>query len=407
MTRLNRGVRRASVRVRPAGRGGFTLIEMLVVVVIIGILIALLAPAILGAVRTAREAQVMAEIQLLANSMASFKDKYGDYPPSRLILVESGIYDVNPNSSTGGSSLAAIPWLGPNDTGLPVGQMDLGDRTIKPEGYDMNYAQLAQRSLRMLRKFFPQVRFSTDTSLATPVGNYDFNGTGTLDAKPILVQGGEALAFWLGGIPNHAGGTLGMSGFGKNPANPFTNATAATTRNSPFFEFRGERLQDDDGDGIPGYVDTLGTGPDARYYAYFSSYGSNGYDPNDVNFGEQDNGGTLIGRAFRVNFGVPAPYNSTQNVVLSPAPNPYTSSNPVPAGGPPTYQNAQTYQIISAGRDRLYGVGGQYSPTNNLGKLPLDPSELSGTPPAVVTSDPAIRQREQDNLTNFASTRLD
>ena len=155
-----------------------------------------------------------------------------------------------------------------------------------------------------------------------------------------------------------------MVGFAKNPNNPFIgdNPTLGGTSNRtpPIFEFKGERLIDDDGDGIPGYIDPLAApGSDARFYAYFSAYGSNGYDPNDVNYPEVDtNTGATLARYFRTNFKVAG---GTTNEILSQSPNPYTAGPAVPAGGRPTvYQNANTYQIISSGQDRIYGFGGQY-----------------------------------------------
>ena len=53
---------------------------------------ALLLPAINGAIRTAKKAAVSAEINQLAQALASFKSKYGDYPPSRVYLAENGDY---------------------------------------------------------------------------------------------------------------------------------------------------------------------------------------------------------------------------------------------------------------------------------------------------------------------------
>jgi prepilin-type N-terminal cleavage/methylation domain-containing protein len=64
-----------------AGRG-FTLIELLVAIVIIGVLIALLLPAINGARRVARDTQVQAEISRLSSALSDFKAKYGINPPS-------------------------------------------------------------------------------------------------------------------------------------------------------------------------------------------------------------------------------------------------------------------------------------------------------------------------------------
>ena len=81
------------IRRRPGeGRGprGFTLVELLAVILILAVLIALLLPALNGALKTARNAAVGAEINQLAQALASFKAKYGDYPPSRIYLAEDG-----------------------------------------------------------------------------------------------------------------------------------------------------------------------------------------------------------------------------------------------------------------------------------------------------------------------------
>ena len=76
-------------------RLGFTMVELLVVLTIIGLLIALLLPAITAAIRTSRSAAVQAEINSMAQALADFKSKYGDYPPSRIALDESGYMQVS------------------------------------------------------------------------------------------------------------------------------------------------------------------------------------------------------------------------------------------------------------------------------------------------------------------------
>jgi prepilin-type N-terminal cleavage/methylation domain-containing protein len=60
---------------------GFTLIEMLVVVVIIGILAGLVSVAAIRARGTARVAEIRMEIATLEQGLEAFKSKYGDYPP--------------------------------------------------------------------------------------------------------------------------------------------------------------------------------------------------------------------------------------------------------------------------------------------------------------------------------------
>src|SRR5262245_26322839 len=67
-------------------RGGFTLVELMVVVVIIGILLAILLPTI-GAIRVkASEARAVREINGLSTAIGTFKSKYGSEPPSKISI---------------------------------------------------------------------------------------------------------------------------------------------------------------------------------------------------------------------------------------------------------------------------------------------------------------------------------
>ena len=66
---------------RPRSRQAFTLVELLVVIVIIGILIALLVPTIGGALRSTKNAQMGIEISSLAQAIEAYKTEVGDYPP--------------------------------------------------------------------------------------------------------------------------------------------------------------------------------------------------------------------------------------------------------------------------------------------------------------------------------------
>jgi general secretion pathway protein G len=401
-------------------RGGFTLIELLVVMIIIGVLIALLLPAITGAIRTARKAAVSSEISLLAQALANFKSKYGDYPPSRFLAVESGHYEGYIGDTT------------------PLSTGTVNDPTSPGTG-DIVCGQLAQRSAAYLRKFWPRV-----STTGAPAGQwYDFNGNGIQDPAPYVLHGHECLVFFLGGIPSSSDiqglptSTFGLNGFGKDPTNPFSNTIANdprlktggpnamynANRQPPLFEFNAGRLFVDSHTqtavvgvpGFPAYYDSLNSGPPTgsagfNFYAYFSAYGNNGYDPNDVNFTEADAGGNgPIGLYFSVAY----PVNGG-GYDASLAPNPYTSTLTVTASttntaGPPAvaYQNAQSFQIISSGLDGLYGVGGQYvtnSTTSSTQALPFD-STTSPTP-YIGTTDHTVRIREDDNLTNFKSGSL-
>ena len=62
-------------------RTGFTLVELLVVVAIIGVLAALITPAIFQARVSAQNAAIRAEIDLLHMGIMNYKNRFGSYPP--------------------------------------------------------------------------------------------------------------------------------------------------------------------------------------------------------------------------------------------------------------------------------------------------------------------------------------
>ena len=76
----------------PPRRFGFTMVELLVVILVLVILMGLLIPAVMRAVGTAKEASVAAEINMMAQALADFKATYGSYPPSRIVVSETGDY---------------------------------------------------------------------------------------------------------------------------------------------------------------------------------------------------------------------------------------------------------------------------------------------------------------------------
>ncbi len=101
---------------------GFTLIEMLIVIVVIAILALIVIPRLLGAGRKAKEATLRGDLHQLRNAIQQFEADMGDYPATLDQLVAA---KGSAPSGQGGTGLDLDsagyqgPYLRTSDGGLP------------------------------------------------------------------------------------------------------------------------------------------------------------------------------------------------------------------------------------------------------------------------------------------------
>lgn len=306
-------------------RRGFTLVEVMIVVVIITILAGLLIPAISSVRRKVVEGQVRTEISALEKAITEFRTTYNIDPPSSIELSEVG--------GIGGS------------------------------GWNT-------RSAALIRQMWPQFNFGIAR---------DFNGNGTTgemdpdgDGSPgLTLTGSQCLVFFLGGMRD-TGSTGALVGFSKNPANPFA---LGGNREGPFFEFAIGRLYVSEDLNRNGVLDS---GEDVNSNSvldtaiqYQDVFGS-GLAPVFVDTLPNQTAPYLYGSSYKGQG-----YSTTELVVAA------GGSPPVIPGflmdfyrqGAPTgpYFHANGFQIISPGLDNTYGKGGAFDPEGK--KVKLDEEE--------------------------------
>src|SRR5215213_5282042 len=99
---------RTPARLRPAQRPGrgFTLIELLVVIAIIGVLIALLLPAVQQAREAARRSQCTNNLKQIGLAVHAYADSYGVFPAGRSSIVQAAVGGENWSVHT-----FLLPWL--------------------------------------------------------------------------------------------------------------------------------------------------------------------------------------------------------------------------------------------------------------------------------------------------------
>ena len=183
---------------------GFTLVEMLVVITIIGILAALVIPAAYSVMVAAKRARIAMEIKQLEMACQAYKEKFGEYPPDF-----SRVNDFAHATMQDAARAAVVRHL---SKAFP--------RFVIP-GSDIT-AQWASLQSTILTGW-----------------NIDI----TLDT----CSPASALVFWLGGQPLWTGGNnpptdrtkpvTGFGGFAADPTNPFQSMATCPSRIGPFYDF--------------------------------------------------------------------------------------------------------------------------------------------------------------------------
>lgn len=355
-------------------RPGFTLVELLMVIIIIGILAGLLIVAVGPTLGTVNNAVVKTEIDQLDLALNNYRDTYGAIPP----------------------------------TMYPFGSATTG--AIANDRFERH----TRKAFARYRGDFAASRGTLLTGTALPVGATYGGLTGcnlnTMDAA-------EALVFWLGGIPkiwkadtNTGEFEVELTGFSKDPSNPFLpeydlpagGGTAGVDfqpeRTPPLFEFDPQRLIDADKDGWPEYVPDLGSA--AQQTPPFVYFDAASYT--DIPFYPPV---SHPANASSNNWGLAHPY------LIRYTPN---SSDAEEIPLPSNFANEATFQIISSGADLKFGqLAGSALPAVQAAadQMTILPEGEYYTRKSGDPNDPADRKpiepEDFDNLTNFADSTLE
>lgn len=117
---------------RPAKNAGFTLIEMLAVMLILGILVGALLVALSGSADTAKQRLTQAKLAQISAVIDAYERRFGDFPPSSFSAEQGGV----PNKTNlGVEALVVALWSEGFEGGGDLQADELmntdGDRTLR------------------------------------------------------------------------------------------------------------------------------------------------------------------------------------------------------------------------------------------------------------------------------------
>jgi general secretion pathway protein G len=85
-----------AIRKKKSTESGFTLIELMVVMLIIGVLMAIAVPSYIGAIKAAKESVLKEDLHVIRNAIDSYTMDKQKAPQSLQDLVEAGYLKVIP-----------------------------------------------------------------------------------------------------------------------------------------------------------------------------------------------------------------------------------------------------------------------------------------------------------------------
>lgn len=347
---------------RHDARVGFTLVEMLVVIAIIGVLAALLIPTIYSALGRAKEAAIAMEEANIGNAIEKYKSERGDYPPS---LGES-----TANATYGGA-------FDTNTGTFPNDEVLWGNSVLRRHILTA-FPKIDPNELRLFRRLASHMSQSEALvfflSLTRDDAKFPFFGASYPGRATILAD--------LASAPNWVPRT-------RDDAN-------LSPYKSYGYEFDKSRLIDSPGasdpDDVPSY--------NAKYckaavYIYMDArtYGMHLRDLEISNF--SPNGTAAASGENRAD-------DSTASDLIRP----YFTNDRDTSTGRFKFQNAQTYQLIAAGLDgRFTNTLGTYA--NSQAAEKRLPSKRTMTATDQTQGDRLITLEEwlddRDNIANFSN----
>lgn len=278
-------------------RRGFTLVELLVVIAIIGILAALLIPAVFFAISTANKSRLTVEIANIQKALESYKMQHGEYPPD---------YTHNPLATA--------------------------------SRFDQINQQLAQHMARNFRNRNSAIDAPLKTDLTT----------NAVIPWPAGAQFATAVQNELPNIDPAEALVLALKGFSKDPSLPLSGAGDR----QPLYEFVPTRLSDRDNDGFLEYYPPGDS--QQTPYTYFRARSASEADAYEVvRLFVEDSRANAPSYQLSVMdaagvSAMPLPYLADRNV-------PDATNAQFADGTSPAYAEPKKFQLLSAGLDGVYG----------------------------------------------------
>ncbi|NLN79559.1 MAG: prepilin-type N-terminal cleavage/methylation domain-containing protein [Armatimonadetes bacterium] len=97
-------------------RSGFTLVELLVVIVVLAVLAAIVLPKFMDSSQRSKEASLKTDLKLVRNAVGAFQADIGKYPNGLVDLTET---DKSKVKDSTGSTVNVSDWHGPYLESLP------------------------------------------------------------------------------------------------------------------------------------------------------------------------------------------------------------------------------------------------------------------------------------------------
>ncbi len=281
-------------------RSGFTLVELLIVITIMGVLVSLLSVAVYNALLKAKQAQITGEMHQMDMAMARLAADAGEmFPPDFATFNASDANDASRYFQTDMRTFMAKRF--PRYNGKNIGTAIVQLYGPAPNGW--------------------------------PKQNPRHNSAVKLDPA-------EALVFWLGGFSIPAGAdSTKLRGFSANAANPI-EGPAQAKRIPSYYAFQEDRLVDRDNDGWYEYVPPGniggGNGPPYVYFnskSYANTLDKTGAVVDTVHYPMLRY--PKVGETMNSEWGYVSPYRSSD--------------------GGAAWVNPKKFQIVSAGLDGIFG----------------------------------------------------